>query len=313
MDLSLPNHPNRDKLEAAANLLIRYANIIGTEDGNQGIFIRTVRIPTNGQWRAPKQHPVPQAVDVDMDAEMKHMATERIIESCIDSKSFNSPVFAVCKKKWIDPRIANFKRIINKLLVDFEPYPTPRIDHLFNKIGEGNKYFASLDLRSGYWQIVIDERDRYKTAFTWRDRYYQYTCLAFGLTSAGLMFFHCIAETLATVASRDKISFYIEDNLVYAKTFKEYMSALEQLFTVLRKFGLKLNPNKCTFLAPKAKFLGVMVNSKLEYVRVIREMEPPTPNELQSLIGHLVWVRQSLETRLYEKIRSDTFSNLMGP
>lgn len=99
----------------------------------------------------------------------------------------------------------------------------PRIDHLFNKIGKGNRYFTSLDLRSGYWQIEIDKRDRYKTAFTWKDQCYQYTRLAFGLTSAGQIFSRCIAEALATVTSRDNISSYIDDNLVHARTFREYI------------------------------------------------------------------------------------------
>ena len=44
---------------------------------------------------------------------------------------------------------ASFKTNLNKALVKLDPYPMPRIDHQFNKIGEGNKYFASLDLRSG--------------------------------------------------------------------------------------------------------------------------------------------------------------------
>ena len=122
-----------------------------------------------------------------------------------------------------------------------------------------NEYFASLDLRSSYWQIVINEWNRHKTAFTWRARCYQYTRLTFGLTSAGQIS-HCIAEVLATVLSRDNISFYIDDNLVHSKTFKQNILALEQLFTALHKFGLKLNSDKCIFLASEVKFLGRRVN-----------------------------------------------------
>ena len=122
-------------------------------------------------------------------------------------------------------------------------------------------------------------------------------------------------EALATVASRDNISSYIDDNLVHAKTFDEYILALEQLFIALRKFGLKLNLDKCTFLTSEVKFLGHIVNSKgfkanPEYVRAIREMMPPTSKkELQSLIGRLVWIRQFLETRLHKQIRYDMFSS----
>ena len=228
-------------------------------------------------------------------------------------RGFNSPVFTVLKKTGSVRVVTNFKRTLNKVLVDLDRYPMPRIDHLFNRIGEGNKYFASLDLCSGYWQI---ERDRHKTAFTWRDRCYQYTRLAFGLTSARQIFSRCIAEALATVESRDNISSYID--LVHAKTFDKYILALEQLFIALRKFGLKLNPDKYTFLTSEAKFLGHIVNSKgfksdPEYVRAIREMKTPTSKkELQSLIGRLVWIRQFLETRLHEQIKY-MFSSLMSP
>ena len=112
--------------------------------------------------------------------EIKHMATEMIIESCMDPKGFNC---CLQKKNGSIHIVTNFKRTLNKVLVSLDPYLVPRIDHLFNKIGEGNKYFVSLDLQSGYWQIVIDEGDRHKTAFMWRDQCYQYMCLAFDLTS----------------------------------------------------------------------------------------------------------------------------------
>ena len=103
----------------------------------------------------------------------------------------------------------------------------------------------------------------------------------FTLTTAGQIFSCCIAEALATVESRDNILSYIDGNLVHAKTLDEYILALEQRFLPLRKFGLKLNPDKCTFFTSEAKFLGRIVNSKRfkadpEYVRAIRAMKPPT-------------------------------------
>ena len=183
------------------------------------------------------------------------MAVEEIIETCHNPRGFNSQVFAVRKKNGTIRVVANFKRTLNKDLVDLDPYPTPRIDQLFHKIGEGNKYFATLDLRSVYWQIVIYERDRHKTAFTWNDRCYQYTWLAFNHTSASKIFSRCVAEALATVTSRSNIFSYIDDNLVHAKTFEEYLVAIERLSAALCTFELKLNSEKCTFLFSKVKYL----------------------------------------------------------
>ena len=133
--------------------------------------------------------------------------------------------------------VANYRKTLNKVLVDLDPYLMLRIDNLFNRIGESNKYFISLDLRSGYWQIEINVQHRQKTAFTWRDRCYQNTRLAFSLISAGQIFSCCIAEAQTTVESRYNISSYIDGNLVYAKTFDKYILALEQCFLPLRKLA----------------------------------------------------------------------------
>ena len=95
---SYQNHQNHDELEATANLLILYVNIISTKNGNKGTFIQAVRILTNGQIRSQKQYPVAQPLKVDIGAEIKHMTTEGITKSYVDLKSFNSSVFAVRKK-----------------------------------------------------------------------------------------------------------------------------------------------------------------------------------------------------------------------
>ena len=98
--------------------------------------------------------------------------------------------------------------------------------------------------------------------------------------------------------------------------FKEHLLALEEFFPTLRKFRLKFNPEKCTFLPLEAKNLGRSVCSRgfkvdPEYISAIREMEPLISKKaLQSLISCLVWIRQFLETCLDKQIRSDTFSNL---
>ena len=296
--ISLLNHPNWDELEGVTNLLFRYIDILGTENRVKGTFIRQVQIPTNGQSCSQRQHPIAQTLEADVNNEIDRMATEGIIEPCHDTKGFNSPVFAIRKKNGMIQVIANFKRTLNKVLVNHDPYPMPRIDQLFHKIGQGNKYFATLNLRSGYWQIEVDERDRHKTAFTWKDKCYQYTRQAFGLTSARQIFSRCVAEALATVSARSNISSYINDNLVHAKTYSEYILALEQLFATLRKFRHKLNSEKCSFLATETKYLRRIMCSdgfkaNPEYIRTIKEIKPPTMKKvLQSLISRLVWIRQ---------------------
>ena len=52
--LSLPDHHSRSELEATADLLISYADILGTDDNRRGTFIKPIRIPTN---QRPVQEP----------------------------------------------------------------------------------------------------------------------------------------------------------------------------------------------------------------------------------------------------------------
>ena len=43
-------------------------------------------------------------------------------------------------------------------------YPLPRIDNILDTLGD--KYFSSLNLASGYWQVLLDLSSCAKTAFT---------------------------------------------------------------------------------------------------------------------------------------------------
>ena len=45
-----------------------------------------------------------------------------------------------------------------------DSHPLPRIDDLLDAL-HGARWFFSLDLKSGYWQVPIMERDKEKTAF----------------------------------------------------------------------------------------------------------------------------------------------------
>ncbi len=61
------------------------------------------------------------------------------------------------------------------------------INDLFDQL-QGEKVFLKIDLRSGYYQLKIREKDIPKTAFTTRYRLYEYTVMSFGLTNAPTYF-----------------------------------------------------------------------------------------------------------------------------
>ncbi|KAI5173483.1 hypothetical protein PAEPH01_2019 [Pancytospora epiphaga] len=62
-------------------------------------------------------------------------------------------------------------------------YPLPRIDEIIDELSQAT-IFSSLDATSGYYQIEIEETDRDKTAFLWKNSLYKYTRMPFWLCNA---------------------------------------------------------------------------------------------------------------------------------
>ncbi|GBL59736.1 Transposon Ty3-I Gag-Pol polyprotein [Araneus ventricosus] len=62
-------------------------------------------------------------------------------------------------------------------------YPLPRIDDILDCM-QGSKFFSSMDLSSGYWQIEVNEPDREKMAFITPEGLYEFNVMPFGLCNA---------------------------------------------------------------------------------------------------------------------------------
>ena len=78
------------------------------------------------------------------------------------SSPWSSPIVLV-KKKNGKTRFCVDYRKLNKI-TKCDAYPLSRIDEILDSLGKA-KYFTSLDLASGYWQVEMNESDREKTAF----------------------------------------------------------------------------------------------------------------------------------------------------
>ena len=151
--LSLPDTYNDEaELEAVADLLIQYEDCFGFEGTKLGTFKKQIRIPTMpGVARAQRQHPIAKQFQPMVDGEIEKMLRAGVIEPCEDPKGFNSPIIVVSRKNG-KPRVcANFKNTVNRCLSDESDFwQMPDSDTIFNEIGKGNRYFASLDFKSGY-------------------------------------------------------------------------------------------------------------------------------------------------------------------
>ena len=77
-------------------------------------------------------------------------------------------------------------RQVNAVTVK-DAYPLPRIDDSLFALSRA-KWFSTLDLASGYWQVLMDPASRGKAAFVTTSGLYEWTVMPFGLTSSPSMF-----------------------------------------------------------------------------------------------------------------------------
>ncbi|GBL74224.1 Transposon Ty3-I Gag-Pol polyprotein, partial [Araneus ventricosus] len=105
----------------------------------------------------------------------------QIINQDVKQRKGDSPIRLV-KKKDGSTRFCVDYRKLNEITKKFS-YPKPRIDDTLNALN-GNQWFSTLDLRSGYWQVEVRPEDREKTDFTTRQGRWQLQVMPFGLRNA---------------------------------------------------------------------------------------------------------------------------------
>ena len=141
--------------------------------------------------------------------------------------------------------------------------------------------FSSLDLKSGYWQVELDEESIPYTAFTVGPLgFYECLRMPFGLMNAPATFQQLMENCLGDLHLNWCI-IYLDDIIIYSKTPKEHLERLEAVFKKISKAGLKLKPSKCEFFKPEITYLGHVVSNKgiatdPKKIRAIQQWPRPT-------------------------------------
>src|SRR3954470_15950016 len=175
-----------------------------------------------------------------------------------------------------------------------DDFPLPHIDVLVDNTAQYS-VFSFMDGFSGYNQIKMAPEDMTKTTFTTPWGTFCYKVMPFGLKNAGATYQRAMT-TLFHDMMHKEIEVYVDDMIAKSSTEEEHIEYLLKLFQRLRKYQLRLNPNKCTFGVRSGKLLGFIVSQRgievdPDKVRAIQNMPAPkNEKEVRGFLGRLNYI-----------------------
>ena len=129
-----------------------------------------------------------------------------------------------------------------------------------------------------------------------------YTVMSFGLKNAGATYQRLIDRVLAPMIGRN-VQAYVDDMVVTSQVKDQHVADLEEIFTTIAKYKLKLNPEKCVFAVETGKFLGFLLTERgievnLEKYTVILAMRSLiSVKEVQQLTGRMTALSRFVSVR----------------
>ncbi|GKA23435.1 putative reverse transcriptase domain-containing protein [Tanacetum coccineum] len=208
----------------------------------------------------------------ELSNQLQELSDRGFIRPC--TSPWGAPVLFV-KKKYRSFRICIDYQELNKLTIK-NRYPLPRIDDLFDQL-QGSSVYSKIDLRSGYHQLRVRDKDIPKTAFRTRYEHYEFQVMPFGLTNAPAVFMDLMNRVCKPYLDKFVIVF-IDDILIYSRNKEEHANHLRIILELLKK----------------EKFQGLHVDpAKIEAVK--NWTSPTTPTEVRQFLGLTGYYRRFIK------------------
>ena len=214
------------------------------------------------------------------------------------SSSYSSPVVVVRKKDGSIRMCCDYRKLNAKTIPD--RHPLPRIQNTLDNLG-GNQYFTLLDQSKAYHQLHLHPDSRRLTAFITPWGFYEWVRIPFGLMNAPATFQrfmeHCLGDY------RDNFAVpYLDDLLIFSKTFEEHLNHINLVLQRLKKHGIKIKPSKCNFFKREVSDLGRLISAEgytvdprsIEALTTKIRKRPTNISESRSLLGLIGYFRRSI-------------------
>ena len=171
-----------------------------------------------------------------------------------------------------------------------------KIDQLVDSMA-GHSLLNFMDAFLGYNQIPMNEQDEGSTTFITNMGLFCNRVMPFGLKNARATYQKLVNKIFKPLIGHT-IEVYVDDMITKFKEPRDHVKHFEETFELLRKYKMKLNPEKCAFGVNSGKFLGFLmshqgIDANPKKIRVVTEMKSPqTVKEVQNLTEKLAALNQ---------------------
>ena len=229
----------------------------------------------------------------------KHLKEMLDIRAIRHSNSLWASPIVLVRKKDGSLRFCIDLRKLNARTVK-DAYSIPCINDALDSLN-GACIFTSLDLKSGYWQVELDEESIPLTAFTVGPLgFYECVRMPFGLTNAPATFQRLMESCLGDLHLSWCI-IYLDDIIIFSKNPDDHITQLEGVFEKLAVAGLKLKPSMCEFFKARLRYLGHVVSpqgiatdpTKME--AILKWPRPKTVTDVHSFTGFTNYYRKFIK------------------
>lgn len=170
--------------EALKEMLMEFQDVFSKGDfdiGKTNLVKHTINTGDAAPIRQ-RYRRLPKSQQEEADTQIKDLLERGVIEP--SSSPWASPIVLV-KKKDGTTRFCIDYRKLNSVTVK-DAFPLPRIDDTLDALA-GAKWFSTMDLASGYWQVELENTAKEKSAFAVRSGLYQWKVMPFGLCNAPVL------------------------------------------------------------------------------------------------------------------------------
>lgn len=284
----------QDQQDRMTNLLKRWKKVFSSHDEDFGCTGAVKhQIPTGSAPPSRERYrPVPPSLAAELRALLQNMLDGGVVRE--SPSPWAAPIVLVKKKDGSWRFCVDYRRL--NALTHKDAYPLPRIEESLTGL-KAAKWYSTLDLASGYWQVEMDPSDREKTAFTTPFGLYEFERMPFGLCNAPATFQRLMQRCLGNLVN-ESLLIYLDDVVVFSSDFNSHLLHLEEVFVRLHQHGLKLQPRKCHLFQREVTYLGHVISEKgvatdPNKTMVVKDWPvPQTVKQVKSFLGFAGYYRR---------------------